>query len=113
MKLLDEETDGVAREQRQSLETVEAELEEVKRKVDRIWHFVESTDLDMADASECIQEHRHRRERLEAAAEEARAVLAERRELLDSTDTIAAFASEMSELRLESWPRPGLSSVPS
>ena len=97
VKLLDEEMDGVAREQRQNLETIEAELEEVKRKLDRIWHFVESTDLDMADASERILEHRHRREQLEAAAEEARAVLAERRELLDSADTIAAFASEMSE----------------
>ena len=97
VKLLDEEMDGVAREQRQNLETIEAELEEVRRKLDRIWHFVESTDLDMADASERILEHRHRREQLEAAAEEARAVLAQRRELLDSADTIAAFAREMSD----------------
>ena len=97
VKLLDEEMDGVAREQRRNLETIEAELEEVKRKLDRIWHFVESTDLDMADASERILEHRHRREQLEAAAEEARAVLAERRQLLDSADTIAAFANEMSD----------------
>ena len=97
VKLLDEEMDGVAREHRQNLETVEAELEEVKRKLDRIWHFVESTDLDMADASERILEHRHRREQLEAAAEEARAVLSQRRELLDSADVIAAFAKDMSE----------------
>ena len=97
VKLLDEEMDGVAREQRQNVETIEAELEEVKRKLDRIWHFVESTDLEMADASERILAHRHRREQLEAAAEEAKAVLAERRELLDSADTIAAFAADMSE----------------
>ena len=96
VKLLDEEMDGVAREQRQNLETVEAELAEVKRKLDRIWHFVESTELDMADASERILEHRHRREQLEAAAEEARTVLAERRELLDSADVVAAFAADMS-----------------
>ena len=97
VKMLDEEMDGVAREQRQNLETIEDELEEVKRKLDRIWQIVESTDLDMADASERILEHRHRREQLEAAAEEARTVLAERRDLLDSADTIAAFANEMSE----------------
>ena len=97
VRLVDEEMDGVAREQRQNLETIEAELEEVKRKLDRIWHFVESTDLDMADASERILEHRHRREQLEAAAEEARAVLSQRRELLDSADVIAAFAKDMSE----------------
>ena len=92
VRLVDEEMDGVAREQRQNLETIEAELEEVKRKLDRIWHFVESTNLDMADASERILEHRHRREQLEAAAEDARAVLSQRRELLDSADVIAAFA---------------------
>ncbi len=97
VKLLDEEMDGVAREQRQNLETIEAELAEVNRKLDRIWRFVESTDLDMADASERILEHRHRREQLEAAAEEVRTSLAERREFLDSADTIAAFAADMSE----------------
>ncbi len=97
VRLVDEEMDGVAREQRQNVETIEAELDEVKRKLDRIWHFVESTDLDMADASERILEHRHRREQLEAAAEEARAVLSQRRELLDSADVIAAFARDMSE----------------
>ncbi len=97
VKMLDEEMDGVARSQRDRLETVEAELAEVRRKMDRIWYFVENTELDMADASERILEHRHRREHLEAAAEEARAVLAERRQLLDSADVIAAFATEMGE----------------
>ena len=38
-----------------------------------------------------------RKERLEIAAEEARALPAERRSVLDSADTIAAFAAEMSE----------------
>ncbi len=51
----------------------------------------------MADASDRIREHRERKEKLEVAAEEARALLAERRQLLDSADTIATFAEEMSE----------------
>ena len=46
----------------------------------------------MADASERILKHRHRRKQLEAAAEDAWAILSQRRELLDSADTIAAFA---------------------
>ena len=50
--------DGVAREQRKWLETIEDELEDVKRKLGRIWHFVETTDIDMADASDRIKEHR-------------------------------------------------------
>ena len=42
-------------------------------------------------------ELRERKETLEVAAEEARGLLKERRQLLDSADTIATFAEEMSE----------------
>ena len=51
----------------------------------------------MANASERIKEHRERQQRLEIAADEARAVLAERRVMLDSAETITAYAREMSE----------------
>ena len=47
--MVDEEMDGVAREQRKRLETIDTELEEVKRRLGRIWHFIETTDTDMAD----------------------------------------------------------------
>ena len=97
VKLVDEEMDGVAREQRQKLEIIEAELDEVKRKLARIWQFVESTDIEMADAADRIKEHRERQAQLEDAAQEARYELADRRGMLDSADTIAAFAEEMSE----------------
>ncbi len=97
VKLLDEEMDGVAREQRERLENIEEELEDVKRRLSRIWQVIETTDIEMADASERIREHRERKEKLEVAAEEARALLAERRVMLDSADVIATFAEEMSE----------------
>ncbi len=104
VRMLDEEMDGVAREQRQKLETIEAELEtieaeleDVRRRLSRVWQVVENTDLEMADASDRIKEHRERQQLLEVAADEARAMLAERRVLLDSAETIAAFAEEMSE----------------
>ena len=97
VKLLDEEMDGVAREQRDRLETIEEELEDVKKRLGRIWQVIETTDIEMADASERIREHRERKEKLEIAAEEARALLSDRRQFLDSTETIAAFAAEMSE----------------
>ena len=63
----------------------------------RIWQVIETTDIEMADASDRIKEHRERKEKLEIAAEEARALLTERRQFLDSADTIAAFAAEMSD----------------
>ena len=97
VKLLDEEMDGVAREQRQKLENIEEELEDVKRRLGRIWNAIETTDIEMADASDRIRQHRERKEKLEVAAEEARAMLAERRVMLDSADVIATFAEEMSE----------------
>ena len=97
VKLLDEEMDGVAREQRERLESIEEELADVKKRLSRIWQVIETTDIEMADASERIREHRERKEKLEVAAEEARGLLAERRQFLDSADTIAAFAAEMSE----------------
>ena len=97
VKLLDEEMDGVAHEQRQRLETIEGELEDVKKRLGRIWNFIETSDTEMAEASDRIREHRERKETLEIAAEEARALLKERRQFLDSADTIATFAEEMSD----------------
>ena len=46
-------------------------LEDVKKKLGRIWHHVETTDTAMADASDRIREHRERQERLEYFAEQA------------------------------------------
>ncbi len=102
VKLLDEEMDGVARDQRERLQNIEEELEDVKKRLRRIWNHIETTDTEttdteMADASDRIREHRERKEKLEIAAEEARALLKEKRQFLDSADTIAAFAAEMSE----------------
>ena len=97
-----EEMDGVTREQRKRLETIEDELEEVKGKLGRIWHFIETSDAVMADASDRIREHRERQERLEYFAEQARAVLAQRRKVLDDVNTIAAYAKDMKDFLKES-----------
>ena len=102
VKMVDEEMDGVAREQRKRLQTVEDELEDVKRKLGRIWHLIETTDTDIADASDRIKEHRERQERLEDAAADAREVLAQRRKILDDVNTIAAYATEMRDFLNES-----------
>ena len=98
VKLLDEEMDGVARDQRHMLESIDGELEEVKNQLGRVWHFIARSDsVDVAEASDLIVELRERKEKLEVATEEARALLKERRQFLDSADTIAAFAAEMSD----------------
>ena len=98
VKLLDEEMGGVAASQRQKLESIDGELEEVKKQLGHVWHFVAKSDsVDVAEASDLIVELRERKESLEIAAEEARALLADRQVMLDSADTVASFAEEMSE----------------
>ena len=101
-ELVDEEMDGVAAEQRQKLETIEAELADVKRRLGRLYDLAETTDLDIDDFKPRIRDHRERQERLEATAQEARAILSQRREVLDDVETITAYAQDMSVFLNES-----------
>ncbi len=97
VRLVAEELDGIAHEQRQKLETIEAELADVRRRLDRLYHLMETTELDIGDVLPRVRDHKERRERLEQAASEARAALSQRREVLDDVETIAAYAEDMSE----------------
>ena len=97
VEVVDEQMDGVAREQRKRLQTIEDELEDVKRKLGRLWHFIETAGIEAAKASARINEHLERQERLDDAAADARATLSQRRTVLDDVETIAAYAQDMSE----------------
>ena len=99
---MDEEMDGVAKEQRERLENIESELVDVKRRLGRLYDLAETTDLDIDDFKPRIREHRERQERLEATAEEARTVLSQRREVLDDVETITAYALDLSMFLNES-----------
>ena len=102
VKAVDEEMDGVAREQRKRLETIDSELADVRRRLDRLYNLVETTDMDIDDFRPRIRDHRERQERLEDSAAEARAILAERRSVLDDVNPIAAYAQEMRDFLVES-----------
>ena len=103
VKVVNDQMDDVASEQRKKLEAIEDQLDDVKRNLGRIWHFVESTDnFDMAHAADRIKEHRELQECLEDQAADARAILSERKAVLDDTDTIATHAQEMSDYLKES-----------
>ena len=102
VRAVDEEMDGIASEQRKRLKTTDDELEDVKRRLGRIWNAIETSDIDIADASDRIKEHRERKERLEDAAADARAILSERRAYLDDVSTIAAYAKDMKDFLNES-----------
>ena len=102
VKLVDEEMDGIAREQRQRLETADAELEDVRRRLDRLYNLAETTDLDIEDFKPRIKDHRERQEKLEATVEEARAMLSQRRVVLDDVETITAYCEDLSKYLNES-----------
>ena len=52
--------DRLAHEQRKKLESLEAELAEVQRWLDRLYRAIETTDLDISDIAPRIREHRER-----------------------------------------------------
>ena len=58
VRLVDEELDGVAHEQRRNLETIEGALAAVRRWLERLYRAIETTDLDLADLTPRIKEHR-------------------------------------------------------
>ena len=72
--------------------------------MDRIWRYIATSDTVMADASLHIKELQDRQERLEDAAEDARAVLAQRLKVLDDVNAITAYAKEMRDFLDESEP---------
>ena len=96
VKLVDEEMDGMAHEQRKKLEAIESELTEVQRWLDRLYRAIETTDLDISDIAPRIREHRERERKLQDSAREVEATLAERRVRLDNLETITTFAQDMS-----------------
>ena len=102
VRLVDEEMDGVAHEQRKRLESIEGELVEVRKWLDRLYRAIETSDLDITDIAPRIKENRERERRLQDAAREAEARLSERRVQLDEVETITAFARDMSEYLTES-----------
>ena len=100
--VVEEEMDGVGREQRKRLQTIEYEIEEVKRKLARVWHVIETTDREVADAADRIREHRERRDRLEDAAADARDIISQRRTVRDDVETVASRAQDMDAFLTES-----------
>ena len=91
------ELDRLVQEQRGRIETIESELKDVRRRLDRIWDFVESSD-DLADtATPRIRSNKDQQVRLEASLQEANAILCQRRATRDGVATITAKTLDMTE----------------
>ena len=92
------ELDRLVQEQRGRLAIIEAELKDVRRRLDRLWAIVESTDDDLADtATPRIRANRDRQVRLEVSLQEANAILSQRRAIRDDVAIMTAKAQDMTE----------------
>ena len=101
-KVAVQELNGLAQEQRRRLESIESELAEVRRRLDRLWDLVETTDYyDPADTALQIKAHSERKRALEASAAEATTVY-QRRAVRDDVEAITAQAKDMTEFLKES-----------
>ena len=97
VRMVDEEMDGIAAEARAKLETIDAELFEVRQRMDRLWKLVETTDLQTEEILPRIRHHQERHEQLERAADNARVAVSERRQILDKLETVTSYVKDMAE----------------
>ena len=98
VELVGEEMDGTSAHWRERLDTLEAELADVKRRLGRLYEALEAGLLSMHDLSPRIHQHRHRQEQLEAALEETRDHISERKQEILDLETVTKYVGELREL---------------
>ena len=101
-KAVVQEVDRLAQEQRKLLETIESEITDAHRRVERLFDLLETSDDEIANAALRINTHLERQGRLEDSEAEATAVLSQRRLVRDDAETIAAKALDMTAFLKES-----------
>ena len=95
---VDEQIDGMVAEHRKRVQTIESEIRDVKKQLDRIWrHIATGDNVDVAQTSVRMAEYQDRQERLEDAAANARETLAQHRSALGDAGEIAAYVREMDD----------------
>ena len=98
VKLVAEEMDGDSKQWRDRLDSVEAELADVKRRLGRLYEALETGHLELNDVSPRIHQHRHRQEQLEAAHEEIQDRIKGRKQELLDLKTVTKYVEELREL---------------
>ena len=89
VQLVAEEIDAMAGELSGRLEVVEAELADVRKRLEKLYEAIETSELTLEVLSPRIMSLRHREEQLEAAREDAETQLEQRRVELPNTEEIA------------------------
>ena len=101
VQLVAEEIDAMAGELSGRLEVVEAELDDVRKRLGRLYDAIETSDLTLEVLSPRIMSLRHREEQLEAAREDAETQLEQRRVELPNTEEIALYVADFRDFLKE------------
>ena len=98
VKAVDDEMGGMVAEHRKRVQTIESEIQDVKKQLDRIWRYIATRDnVDVAETSHRMAEYQERRDRLQDAGADARHELARHRSALGDAGDIAEYARGMED----------------
>ena len=92
-----EEIDAMAGELAGRLEVIDAELSDVRKRLERLYEAVETSELTLEVLSPRILSLRHREEQLEAARDDAERQLERRRVALPNTEEIVEYVAGFRE----------------
>ena len=92
--LVAEEIDAMAGELSGRLEVVQAELGDVRKRLEKLYEAIETSELTLEVLSPRIMSLRHREEQLEAARDDAETQLEQRRVELPNTEEIARYVAD-------------------
>ena len=101
VKLVAEEVDAMAGELSSRLEVIKAELSDVRKRLERLYEALETSELTLEVLSPRIFSLRHREEQLEAAREDAETQLEQRRVELPTTEEIKGYVADFREFLQE------------
>ena len=94
VQLVAEEIDAMAGELAGRLEVVEAELSDVRKRLEKLYEAIETSELTLEVLSPRIMSLRHREEQLEAARDDAETRLEQRRVVLPNTEEIVEYVED-------------------
>ncbi len=94
VQLVAEEIDAMAGELAGRLEVVEAELGDVRKRLEKLYEAIETSELTLEVLSPRIMSLRHREEQLEAARDDAETRLEQRRVVLPDTEEIVEYVAD-------------------
>ena len=92
--LVAEEIDAMAGELAGRLEVIGADLGDVRKRLERLYEALETSELTLEVLSPRIFSLRHREEQLEAARDDAERQLEQRRVALPNTEEIAEYVAD-------------------